>query len=142
MANTDPREDAVSRNQDVNVHGVFMSGVFLAVGLIVAALFSWGLYRVLVKTGPPEKKLSPMVAANLQRTPPEPRLEPNPLEPREKMRAEEELALHSYGWVDKQTGAVRIPIDRAMDLIAERGLPPAKAMPATAPLPSATGGAR
>lgn len=34
-------------------------------------------------------------------------------------------ALNSYGWVDRQKGVVRIPIDVAMDLVAQRGLPAA-----------------
>jgi hypothetical protein len=39
------------------------------------------------------------------------------------LRAEEERVLRSYGWVDQPASVVRIPIDRAMDLIASRGLP-------------------
>jgi hypothetical protein len=35
----------------------------------------------------------------------------------------EDLLLNHYSWVDKPGGAVRIPIDRAMELIAQRGLP-------------------
>lgn len=35
----------------------------------------------------------------------------------------EEKTLYSYGWVDEKTGTVRIPIERAMDLIVQRGLP-------------------
>jgi hypothetical protein len=31
--------------------------------------------------------------------------------------------LNSYGWIDKSAGVIRIPIDRAMDLLAQRGLP-------------------
>jgi hypothetical protein len=31
--------------------------------------------------------------------------------------------LNSYGWVDQQAGIARIPIDRAMALLAQRGLP-------------------
>ncbi|HEV2330417.1 MAG TPA: hypothetical protein VGY56_16670 [Verrucomicrobiae bacterium] len=31
--------------------------------------------------------------------------------------------LNSYGWVDRSNGIVRIPIDRAMDLLMQRGLP-------------------
>jgi hypothetical protein len=31
--------------------------------------------------------------------------------------------LNSYGWVDLSNGIVRIPITRAMDLLAQRGLP-------------------
>lgn len=29
----------------------------------------------------------------------------------------------SYGWVDRQRGIVRIPVDRAVDLVLHRGLP-------------------
>jgi hypothetical protein len=36
---------------------------------------------------------------------------------------EEEKTLYSYGWVDEKAGTVRIPIDRAMDLLVQRGLP-------------------
>jgi hypothetical protein len=35
----------------------------------------------------------------------------------------EDLLLNYYSWVDKPGGAVRIPIARAMELIAQRGLP-------------------
>jgi len=54
---------------------------------------------------------------------PAPRLETN--EPAEinDFRIQEETKLHSYGWVDEQAGVVRIPIDRAMELVAQRGLP-------------------
>ncbi len=31
--------------------------------------------------------------------------------------------LGSYDWVDQKSGVVRIPIDRAMELLAQRGLP-------------------
>ena len=31
--------------------------------------------------------------------------------------------LNTYGWVDKQNGIVRLPIDRAMELLLQRGLP-------------------
>ena len=36
---------------------------------------------------------------------------------------EEEKTLYSYGWVDEKAGTVRIPIERAMDLLVQRGLP-------------------
>ena len=39
------------------------------------------------------------------------------------MRAHEEDILNSYGWVDRGNNVVRIPIDRAMKLTLERGLP-------------------
>ena len=58
--------------------------------------------------------------------------------------AKQDEVLGSYDWVDQKNGVVRIPIDRAIDTIAEHGLPvipageaakasaPAKAQAATA----------
>jgi len=40
-----------------------------------------------------------------------------------KFLLDQEDQLNSYGWVDEQAGVAHIPIDRAMDLIVERGLP-------------------
>jgi hypothetical protein len=40
----------------------------------------------------------------------------------EELKKENEV-LGSYDWVDQKNGVVRIPIDRAMDLLAQRGLP-------------------
>jgi hypothetical protein len=42
------------------------------------------------------------------------------------LHAREDLLLENYSWVDQSQGKVRIPIERAMELIAERGLPVAK----------------
>ena len=39
----------------------------------------------------------------------------------------EDLLLNNYSWADRSKGKVRIPIDRAMELIAQRGLPVAPA---------------
>jgi len=54
---------------------------------------------------------------------PQPRLEKNERLQINDFRLEEEQTLYSYGWIDRQAGLVRIPIDRAMELVAERGLP-------------------
>jgi hypothetical protein len=39
------------------------------------------------------------------------------------MHAREDLLLNYYSWVDRSSGKVRIPIARAMQIIAEHGLP-------------------
>jgi hypothetical protein len=39
------------------------------------------------------------------------------------LHVREDLLLDHYSWVDRQQGKVRIPIARAMELIAQRGLP-------------------
>jgi hypothetical protein len=63
------------------------------------------------------------LAATLPAQPPEPRLQVRPAADLAKVRAEEEAALDSYAWIDAQSGLVRIPVDRAIELVAERGLP-------------------
>jgi hypothetical protein len=54
---------------------------------------------------------------------PEPRLERNERIEINDFRLKEEQTLNSYGWADEKTGVVRIPIERAMQLVAQRGLP-------------------
>jgi hypothetical protein len=44
------------------------------------------------------------------------------------LHAREDLLLDHYSWVDRSQGKVRIPIERAMELLAQRGLPQAQAV--------------
>lgn len=44
-----------------------------------------------------------------------------PVEDYRRIREEESKALREYQWVDRNTGTARIPIERAMTLILERG---------------------
>lgn len=55
--------------------------------------------------------------------PPDPLLVAAPAEAMQRYRLQEEEVLHSYGWVDKDAGVVHIPIDRAIELLAQEGLP-------------------
>jgi hypothetical protein len=54
---------------------------------------------------------------------PSPRLEEDERGQLTGFLANEDEILYSYGWVDEKSGTVRIPIDRAMDLLLQRGLP-------------------
>ena len=134
MRTTDPA--GLPPDDDVNIRGVLLFAFWLAVGLIASGVAMLVLFRAWEKRDrAKDRPLSPVVAASLARTPPEPRLEPYPLAPRARLRAEEDAVLTSYGWVDKEHGVARLPIDQAMELLVKRGLPPSKPMPATAPAP-------
>jgi hypothetical protein len=65
---------------------------------------------------------------------PQPRLQQNPRTELAEVRAEEDRNLHIYEWIDSQAGIARIPIERAMDILAEKGLPK---VPAPAPVAGA-----
>jgi hypothetical protein len=54
---------------------------------------------------------------------PSPRLEEDERGQLDGIRLQQDDELYSYGWVDEKAGAVHIPIERAMDLLAQRGLP-------------------
>jgi hypothetical protein len=57
---------------------------------------------------------------------PEPRLQVHAPNELRQLRAAEEAALNSYGWVDKDAGIVKIPVDRAMEILAKKELPARK----------------
>jgi hypothetical protein len=58
----------------------------------------------------------------------------------QQVRTRENVLLHQYAWIDKDKGIVRIPIERAIDLIAQRGLPKTPPTAPTLPKPPAPGG--
>lgn len=64
---------------------------------------------------------SPLIETDI--TAPEPRLENTPNEVRARLDALREMQASTYTWVDRQGGVARIPVERAMELLTERGLP-------------------
>lgn len=66
---------------------------------------------------------SPLAGAYGMKQPPAPRLQTEPVADLYQLRARDEALLHGYGWVDRDAGLVRIPIERAIELVAKRGLP-------------------
>jgi hypothetical protein len=63
------------------------------------------------------------LAVGQEHAPPGPNLQTQPFKDVYLLRKGEAEKLESYGWVDKEAGIARIPIERAMELTAERGLP-------------------
>jgi hypothetical protein len=65
----------------------------------------------------------PDVDRTLRIAPPGPRLQTNPEAELQRLRAEEEKRLNTYGWIDKRKGIVHIPIVEAMKKLARTGAP-------------------
>lgn len=65
----------------------------------------------------------PSPLADPQQLPPEPRLQVSSGADVRRMREAEQTVLQNYRWIDREAGLVGIPIDRAMDILAEKGLP-------------------
>ena len=71
---------------------------------------------------------------------PSPRIQADPAAELTKMKAEDLGLLSEYGWVDRKAGIARIPVERAIDILAKSGLPVAHADEAKAGPPAAAKG--
>jgi len=111
--------------RDAKVGWIFGIVTSLALCGIVIHFVMAGTLERFLKSPPPadQWKTSPRAQALASAPPPFPKLQIFAPVDVEKFRTREEAQLNSYGWVDKKAGIVRIPIDRAMDLLLERGLP-------------------
>ena len=121
------------RDRDVNAWAVGKFGIALALIVHSAPGRPAGAVSTISKSrdgGRAADRRRPRV--NAQKLPPAPRLEVTPVLDLRAMRAAEDKILNSYGWIDPEKGMVRIPIDRAIDLLAQRGLP-SRAADAAAP---------
>lgn len=119
-------------HQDMSPSSVYAFLTGLAVAGILVYFVLWGLYRFLdhyerthqpaqnplVQTEADTRNITPQAIQKF----PQPRLEKNERVEINNFRLKEEQTLNSYGWVDQKAGVIRIPIDRAMALIAQQGL--------------------
>ncbi len=69
------------------------------------------------------KHSGPLATAPTQSAFPEPALQVAPGLALEALRKSEAIELNSAAWIDRERGVVRIPIDRAIELLSKRGLP-------------------
>jgi hypothetical protein len=109
----------------------FLAGLVLV--CVVVYLIVFGMYRFLDSYATAHQPpMSPMVTPETDtravtpgnaETFPQPRLEENERTQLRSFIEDQDRKLATYDWVDKDRGTVRIPIDRAMELIAQRGLP-------------------
>ena len=104
--------------RDINIRKVSASVAGLVVLCVVALGAAFAVFFYFQRGQPPE---AGGIQAKLQ--PPSPRLQENPVLDLKQMRGSEDQILETYGWVDRQKGIVRLPIGRAIDLLAQRGLP-------------------
>jgi len=109
---------------DANVIAIFAFGLGLVVITAVVSLLVFVLFRFFeVREAARVPLAYPLAVSRENALPPEPRLQINPREDLADLRAKEDALLTSYGWVDKNASVVRIPIDEAMRLTLQRGLP-------------------
>ena len=128
----------VSAEKDVVSTPVVIGLYAVLVGLSIFAAIVVGVLFFALEKRADRRDARAVAEAGLERPqperiPPSPRLEIHTVGRWRTFREAEEARLSSYGWMDKTTGAVHIPIERAMDLIAERGVGPLPQAPIVMP---------
>jgi len=111
--------------RDVNVFQISAFGIGLLLACIVTVFAMWVMFRFLFAREDAKNSNNPAAAMMSQRQtePPKPNLQAEPKLELKDLRGNEDTMLHSYGWVDSSKGIVRIPIDQAIDIVAQKGLP-------------------
>ena len=127
---------------DIGVSTVVYFLIVLAIACLLIYFIVRGVFSYLEKRSAAEQKpISPLVTnvpEDTRRIPPQygsnyekylregfpaPQLEVNERTELNDERLREENTLSTYDYIDKNAGTVRIPIDRAMELLAQRRLP-------------------
>ena len=104
---------------DANIRQVVIAGIGLAVATAIACFAMYFLFNLLKKSGGPAQAVNPMAPARTM--PPEPRVEDKPWMQHVNVLTKDDQTLNTYGWTNKGAGLVRIPIDKAMDIVVQRG---------------------
>jgi hypothetical protein len=127
-------------SDSLGVRGLLLSAAALiamaAVALFMVAIVMKGFSRQ-------EKQLQSLAAPRFAGDTgeyPSPRIQTGPTAELTKMKAEDLGLLGEYGWIDHKAGIARIPVERAIDILAKSGLPLPHADQATAGSPAAAKG--
>ena len=105
---------------DVSGRVIEYSTIAFAATLALTLAALWIFYRAM-ETRPATVHLPPPIDVQPQHS--GPTLQRNPSLDLRRFLAEERRQLESYGWVDAARQRAQIPIDRAMELILQQGLP-------------------
>jgi len=107
---------------DVNAGTLLKAGFVILLVTIAVVFFLYWLYFVFVRQEASRQPPPPVLKAQAGLlNPPPPRLQRSPLADLASFREQEDVILNGYGWVDKEKKIVRVPIEEAMRIMAERG---------------------
>lgn len=110
--------------RDVDIVQITGFGIGLLIAFLISVVAMWGLFEYFFAR---ENKVNPAnppaMMSEKQTVPSGPQLQPNPPQELRDMHQNEDMLLGSYGWMDESKGIVHIPIDQAIDIVAQKGLP-------------------
>jgi hypothetical protein len=107
---------------DASPRGLLYFALAMTAILAILSLSLIWLFKHYQKTQNPGAFIAAPFAG-VEPVPPAPRIQPDPGADMRNYYQSQQNLLNSYAWIDRQNGIVRLPIDRAMELLLQRGLP-------------------
>lgn len=109
--------------RDADIPALLKIALALFATIALAMVSMEGMFHYFAKSQQLGPSASPFEAEDVRVLPPLPRLQVQPKVELKTYCESQAKDLNSYGWVDEHNGVVRIPVERAMELILSRGLP-------------------
>src|SRR5829696_7084464 len=110
---------------DIDAAVGYKFGLWLGVSIVISFGIVYGTFWFFEgreRTANAVAQKYPLAVGQLKE-PPAPNLQNQPFKDIYMLRQGETEKLTSYGWVDKEGGIARLPIDRAMEVMLEKGFP-------------------
>lgn len=125
MADTNSQHAGAAHTEGdgINYRGIVVFVAILVATTLVCELIVVGMYKMFDAQSRATGVARAPLSAPAGTLPPPPNLLMNEPANLTQFREREVNELTTYGWLDKNAGTVRLPIDRAKELILERGLP-------------------
>lgn len=120
----DLRKDAEVgyEERDIRAVPVVVTGFGVLAGTLLTVFAIWFVFAYLKRTHPnpePRPDLAPEFSRMQQ-----PILQSAPRQDLQSLRERDQRILNGYGWVDRRTGTVSIPVEKAIDKLLRQGMPP------------------
>lgn len=122
---TPQHSDTEFEHSDISSRATFLTGLGVLVGIWISAGLLYFFYSTLAHHREQVSSPTLPIEAHGYVEPPAPRLQRSPRLDMEDMNRYEDWELSHYHWLDQKRGIVAIPIDKAIDIVADQGIPPA-----------------
>jgi hypothetical protein len=110
---------------DIDVAVGYKFALWLAISMVISIGIVTGVFYFFEGRATTANALAQKypLAVGQHKEPPTPHLQNQPFKDIYMLRQGETEKLTSYGWVDKEGGIARLPIDRAMEVMLQKGFP-------------------
>jgi hypothetical protein len=110
---------------DIDVSVGYKFGLWLLISMLLSIGIVTGVFYLFEGQHREANALAQQypLAVGQQKEPPAPNLQTQPFKDIFTLRQGEDEKLRGYGWVDKDGGIAHVPIDRAMEVMLQKGFP-------------------